>query len=228
MLETGEIFRRFRLPCRDGRDAWHINCIGDWDERLVLAAFGQFDSHRDWYAKSNGNGFVFDLATGERLWQGLSQPHSPRMSPGGQRIVCDSVNAQLLIDEGQGVIRSIKFPETYPRGLAFDAHFIYVGLSVEYKKRRGPASIAILDRFDYSEVMRVQLPCWQVYEILAVSSDVIDWMRKHRTSRLEIWREMTTRSIKNNALFYISRIKDKCKKLKTENRSTDSATIALA
>jgi Glycosyltransferase len=46
LSESGEVVRRWKAPGEG--DAWHLNSLGRIDDRLIVSAFGRFESHRRW------------------------------------------------------------------------------------------------------------------------------------------------------------------------------------
>lgn len=150
-------------------DAWHLNCLALWDERVVASAFGEFANHRGYKGLTRETGFVFDLDNGERIWQGLSQPHSP-LQVEDTFYVCDSETKRVLWRKGDKE-GGISF-DAYTRGLAVVGEYLFVGLSlsrnVEAGKREN-GSIAVLRRKDHRVVGTLPLPFREVYAIVPLS-----------------------------------------------------------
>ena len=71
----------------DGNDVWrgrgrgdacHVNCLLSHQGRLLVSAFGRFETHRGWAGRIDRAGIVFDAATDENVLEGLSAPHQIR------------------------------------------------------------------------------------------------------------------------------------------------------
>ncbi len=73
LSESGEVVRRWKAPGEG--DAWHLNSLGRVDDRLIVSAFGRFESHRRWaFEETRGRGFVFDLETARSCSAGSGAP----------------------------------------------------------------------------------------------------------------------------------------------------------
>lgn len=170
--KNGTISRTIKFPgCGD---AWHLNCLDVWDGKLVVSAFGDFDWHRQWKGNYKGQGIVVDVETRSVLWSGLSQPHSPRKLPDGTKCICDSQALRLLVDQA-GEIKTVDFPNKYPRGLSFGADNLYVGLSQSrrvdmLKAEEAKAGLAVVSRKDLTTTQFIPLPVVEIYDVLVVPS----------------------------------------------------------
>lgn len=122
LSESAEVIKRWKFTGRG--DAWHLNCLDDWDGRLVASAFGKFSAPHEWKPDSREQGIVLDLETGQTLWDGLSQPHIPRVDEFGNRLICDSETQRLLVKMKDGVTKEVMF-EGYPRGLAWSEEYLH-------------------------------------------------------------------------------------------------------
>lgn len=146
-------------------DAWHLNCLALWDGRVVASAFGEFASNRGYKGATHEAGFVFVLDGGERLWQGLSQPHSP-LQVEGTYYVCDSETKRVLWRnaDAEGCI----FFDAYTRGLAVAGEYLFVGLSSSRNEGTdggGNGRVAVLCRQDHRIIGTLPLPFREVYAI---------------------------------------------------------------
>lgn len=167
MTVNGELVERITYP--GGSDAWHINCLGVWDDRLVLSSFGQMDTSSGWRTGTKDTGLVFDLRTREILWDKLNSPHNPRQAD-GKYFVCSSSSGELFVREN-GQIRTINFGHYWTRGLAFGEKHIYVGLSLKRHGKNqndapGHGKIAILDRATFEPCGELDMPFDEIYDIV--------------------------------------------------------------
>jgi len=170
LTASGKILESWRFP--GGGDAWHLNSLDEWNERIVACAFGKFSHHRGFLGNSTEAGIVFDLQSQQILWDGLSKPHTPRVDDRGWKYICDSERERLLVDRGEGQLSEVKFPRTFPRGLAISDQFIYVGLSVPRNSKDFAvtqsrlARVAILDRSTLEIIGKISIPAAEIYDIV--------------------------------------------------------------
>ena len=203
LSDDWSVQKRWRFPCEGIGDSWHLNCLDVWNGRLVVSAFGEFTRHREWKGREDGAGFVIDLETGERLWEGLTGPHHPRVDPLGRKLVCDSMANRLLIDPGNGPVQSRAFGR-FTRGIAFgkkrasaqvgpSAGRAYLGLTQDRTMKKMTeagegwllkGSIVILNAATLAEVGRVDLPFGAVYEIVPVSDEMASALLRHQANPL--------------------------------------------
>lgn len=148
-------------------DAWHINSLALYRGRLVASAFGRFDSHRGYKDRTEGAGMVFDVATGETLIHGLSQPHS-LVADGDRLWVCDSQVGALRIFEGDREVAS-RALGGYVRGVCLLGGEAFVGLSSPRgvaAEEGARAQVVVLDRASLDERARMQVPTAEIYGIV--------------------------------------------------------------
>lgn len=177
ITQDGCIKDRITFP--GSGDAWHINCFGSWDNRLVVSAFGnQFFYHREWKGKTIREGIVFDLESKEVLLSELSQPHSPRQTADGTIYVCDSQAHKLLKISKTNEKEELHFPEYYTRGLAFGDNSIYLGLSLsrnlDNSSTAKSGGIAIIDKSNLSNYTILSIPIIEVYEVMKLNPEEVE------------------------------------------------------
>jgi hypothetical protein len=166
----GGITRRWRAEGE--RDAWHLNCLCEYQGRLHVSAFGRFAAHRGWVGKCAGTGFIFDLESGQEVVSGLNGPHNPRFID-GEWIICDSHAHGLVCQRPGESPRSLALGG-FTRGLAYDARHFYVGESAN-RKADVPAehsTIAVLDRTTHAIVARMEVPFPEIYEVMIVPDEL--------------------------------------------------------
>jgi hypothetical protein len=149
-------------------DSWHINCLGLWDGKVVLSAFGEFESLRGYKNHSLQQGFLIDIESGVKVWEGLSQPHTPAQYR-GKYFICNSEAKQVLVKDADGNITSLQF-DGYTRGLAFGDHHMYVGLSQSRNIAPGSptdafARIVAIDSLSFEKCAEIALPFSEIYDL---------------------------------------------------------------
>ncbi|MBS1955858.1 MAG: DUF4915 domain-containing protein [Cyanobacteria bacterium SZAS-4] len=173
--QGGNLAYQWKFPGEQG--SWHLNCIDLWNGRYVVSCFGRKEKPSDYAGSWQEHGVIFDLESGDVLWDGLTKPHTPRMDVDGRQYVCDSETNRLLIRQADGSITEILFPGAFTRGIAFGKNYIYVGLSaIRHRgdEKIGPnsipnARIAILDRTSFKQLGQINLPSAEVYDIVITS-----------------------------------------------------------
>lgn len=167
MSMGGDVIKRYVYPGHN--DSWHINCLSVWDDRVVLSAFGEFDSFRGYKGYSRQQGFVADLETGNKLWEKLSQPHTP-IQQDGCCFVCNSEEKQVLVRDKDGKVKCLQF-DGYTRGLAFGREHLYVGLSASRNiavSEGATAQIVALNRISLEKTSEISLPFSEIYDISVI------------------------------------------------------------
>jgi Domain of unknown function (DUF4915) len=151
-------------------DAWHLNCLALRDDRLFATAFDRGDTFRGWHpSRGAGTGILFDVASGDTVVAGLSQPHTPRWVDGAW-LICDSAKHEVVRVEPGGA----RFPVHaggFTRGMCAIGEHVYVGVS---SPRDGADTakkgwICVLDRERWREVDRIAMPCSSMYDLIEVS-----------------------------------------------------------
>ena len=162
---AGHLVTRWQAPGIG--DAWHLNCLHPVRGALYASAFGMFENHRDWHDRGQVSGFVFNLATEERVMDSLWHPHSPRLVD-GRWMACESGTSSLVVKaKGNGRVRRIGL-RGYPRGMDAYGDYLYVGESVVRSGKAKGGSVAVLERESLEVVDRLPISLPEVYEVLAV------------------------------------------------------------
>ncbi len=154
----------------DADDSWHINCLGDWNDRIVFSAFGDFSTTRGYKKATAGAGFVRDLVSGNTLIDGLSQPHS-LVSCGENLIVANSEMKEIREYAPDGtLLRTAQF-DGYTRGISVGEKIVYIGLSCSRNVSDtgvSTATVVAIDRATWAEIGRIALPSREIYDIRQV------------------------------------------------------------
>jgi len=168
--ERAEEIRRWTFAGE--QDAKHLNCLALWNQRIVFCAFGDFTEPRQYKDNTEQAGFVQDLHTGERLINGLSQPHS-LCSVGEHLLLANSESKELREYDSSGLLLRSKVLEGYTRGICVQNGKIYVGLS---RSRNvdddglSNARLVALDSQSWKELGRMDLPVPEVYSIHGIEN----------------------------------------------------------
>jgi hypothetical protein len=176
---AGDVLRTWSAPGTG--DAWHLNSLLVDGDRLLACAFGTFAEHRGWNAPgaAEGQGFVFDVGTGETVLRGFTSPHHPvRLGDGWA--ICDSrKQAFVVLDDAGNELERVQLGG-WTRGVAITDDRIYVGISARrHEQESGTASVAVLDRRTAREVAeRIVLPSREVYAVVLVPSPLVEGMRR--------------------------------------------------
>lgn len=154
-------------------DSWHINSLCRWNGRIVFSAFGSFRKHREYKGVSAGSGFVQDLHTGERLIEGLSQPHS-LLAVGDNLLLANSEQKEIAEYSSSGQLLRKREFDGYTRGLLMTDECLFVGLSASRNIAQTgvpAATLVAVRRTDWQELGRVVLPVAEIYDIERIDSE---------------------------------------------------------
>lgn len=165
--ESYEILDRHKLKGKG--DAWHLNCLEVYENRVIVSAFGKFRKHRGYKGKTNGAGIVFDLVSGKLLFKGFSQPHSPRIID-GRLFICNSEEKTVhRIDPQTGSKTILEF-ENYTRGIADCDRHICIGISSSRNivQESKYSKIVILERETLERVGEIRLEWPEIYGISTI------------------------------------------------------------
>ena len=176
---AGERVREWVAPGEG--DCRHLNSLLPKDGRLLVCAFGTFLRHREWNSpKKLGAGVVFDIETGENVLTGLTCPHNPWLLDGAW-LVCNSGTSELLrLSAASGKVDHRLQLEGWTRGVAVTDELIFVG---ESRNHLAPpaecrASIAVIDRANWTLLDRFFLPSTKVYDLVLVPRALAEGVRK--------------------------------------------------
>lgn len=171
--DTGELLEKYVFPGEG--DAWHLNCLFVVEGRVIVSAFGEFSEHRGYKGHTIGAGFLFDLETREKIWEGLSQPHSPVVD--GENIyLCDSETKRLLVRQIDGTESAYEF-DGYARGLAVGEKRLYLGLSlsrnIEQEEGVKGCRIVAIDRATGKFEGQLELPFREIYSVVILQKELV-------------------------------------------------------
>ncbi len=88
-----------------------------------------------WRDRRSDGGMVIDVTTNERVLEGLSMPHSPRVHDGKLWLLNSGKGELGYYDPGSRAFTPVAFCPGYARGLAFMGRYALVGLSLARENR---------------------------------------------------------------------------------------------
>jgi acetolactate synthase-1/2/3 large subunit len=185
---SGAVDRVWRIP-GDG-DSCHLNEVVLHDNRLFVCVFGQYGDYRGYKGRErSGDGYVFDLETGEKVVRGLCAPHSPRYFDGAWA-VCNSMRNEFVQFESDGLTpKRTALLDGFTRGVAVSDGYIFVGESDRRASANGgkAGSIAVLSRSTFEKVARIPLPFEEISDLTLVPSELVEGTRAgFRTNPLRV------------------------------------------
>ncbi|WP_373228564.1 DUF4915 domain-containing protein [Cohnella sp.] len=178
-IKEGDIVHRWASPGEN--DSWHLNCLDQWNGRMVVSAFGHFNTHREYIGNSHQKGFIKNLESSDIFWGQLTQPHSHKRVD-SRTYVCDSGTGRLLVLDEKNVIHAVSL-NGYPRGLAVTSEYIAVGISTQRNLENNVyGSIKLLDKNSFIQEKEFFLPFREIYSIQIVNSQLSDLLKVARFS----------------------------------------------
>ena len=176
---TGTVTGQWKIPGTG--DAWHLNSLLLTRTRVLVAAFGEFQHHRQWTQEdTSGTGLVFDVATGESILTGLSCPHNPRFFDGAWT-VCNSKTGELLqIDPVTATVQRRLQLDGWTRGVAVSDDYVFVGVSARrYEGAQAEQGrIAVVCRQTWTVLEQVEVPCREIYDLVLVPADLLPGLHR--------------------------------------------------
>lgn len=165
-------------------DAWHLNCpTTDAAGVAYATAFVTGSSPSGWRAATRdraGSGVVVDLADGRVCCTGLNAPHDPLPLDNGAWLVNSSADHELRRVEADGAVSWRAELGAWTRGLLLvnDGQRALVGLSGHRDGTTTDRSAVVeLDLRDQAIVRRWEVPCEEVFQIVAMDDQLISAVR---------------------------------------------------
>jgi hypothetical protein len=123
-------------PEPDGprEDRYHLNAVHGGDGKILIAGFGK-KAEAAWTTARDG--FIVDIATGERVATCIDQPHSV-IRVGDRLVCCESRKAGLRVLGQDGA--EVRLPG-YTRGLCAIGDSLFVGTSVGREHSRSTGRV---------------------------------------------------------------------------------------
>jgi hypothetical protein len=128
---------------------------------------------------SEGQGFVFDVESGETILSGFTSPHHP-IRLGDDWAICDSRKQAVVVLDRDGRELERRALGGWTRGVAVTEDRIYVGISARRAEAQaGTATVAVLDRETLLEAAaRIVLPSREIYALALVPLPLVDGLRR--------------------------------------------------
>jgi hypothetical protein len=188
IMLDGIVLRRWRAPGAD--DSWHLNDVCLVENRLYACAFGKYSDYRGYKTRlGSGDGFVFEVASGQVVVSGLCAPHNPRYFDHAWT-VCDSLRESVVqLDAHTGLPRNQAQLRSFTRGLAITDDYVIVGESANRNQAGAPktGSVAILRRSDFGFVTRFEVPFREVSDVVVAPATVLQGVKTgFRTNLLRV------------------------------------------
>ncbi len=165
MKKPFQVVKRIKFP-GDG-NAWHINCLNVINGKICISAFNICDDDFGWgKTPTKGTGFIMDIQTKEKIWDGLSMPHNP-YEFGNKIAVCNSETKSVLFRDKDGDIEEVLF-DGFTRGLQFSGRYMVVGISTNRTDNIGNAKVAVYDTVNKEIVREIVLPFPEIYSVCLI------------------------------------------------------------
>lgn len=154
-------------------DRCHMNGLAmEFGRPRYVTMVSASDVADGWRDRRDGGGMVMDVTTNERVLEGLSMPHSPRVHDGRLWLLNSGAGQLGYYDEGSKAFVPVAFCPGYARGLSFIGKYALVGLSQARENRTFsglPLDKALADR---DAVARCG-----ILVIDTESGDTVEWVR---------------------------------------------------
>lgn len=137
-----------------------------------VTAVSPSDIADGWRDHREKGGCVIDVASNEIVVEGLSMPHSPRVSQGKLWVHNSGTGEFGWVDVPQGKFIPVAFCPGYLRGLSFIANYAVIGLS----KPRHNKTFSGLDLDKNLQDRKVESRC-AIYIIDLQTGDSVHWLR---------------------------------------------------
>lgn len=162
-----------------GKDLDHFNSIMKYENRILLSGFGRNDG--SWASAKSG--YALDLASGERIVEGLMHPHTI-MECKGRLIACESTRGAVVeIPRNREAILT-----GYTRGLCEGPEGLYVAVSAgrkvsrstgaenpEVEKKKFRSGIYVLDPETLEMKRYLAIPDREFYDLMVVGPEARNW-----------------------------------------------------
>ncbi|MDB5468914.1 MAG: hypothetical protein JWR84_474 [Caulobacter sp.] len=154
-------------------DRCHMNGLAMENGRpRYVTMVSASDVSDGWRDRRSDGGMIMDVTTNERVVEGLSMPHSPRVHDGKLWVLNSGAGELGFIDPDTKAFKPVAFCPGYARGLSFMGKYALVGLSQARENRtfQGlPLDAALASR---DAVARCG-----ILVIDTESGDTVEWVR---------------------------------------------------
>lgn len=166
-----------------GMDIDHLNSLCLHEGKILISGFGP-KSSRLW--ASADNGFVIDIASRRKLFEGLKQPHS-LLSSRGSLLICESAKCRVL-DLATGKESVL---DGYVRGLCEGSQGLYAAVSKgrtvskstglvttnpqDEGERHGRSGIYLINRDTFLISKVFEISDLEFYDLAVVGDEALSW-----------------------------------------------------
>lgn len=150
-------------------DAWHLNCIEEYQGNLYFTAFGNFQTHREWNGKAKESGFIYSVNQKKAIVEKLSGPHNPRVM-NEKWWVCNSHDGTLNIYHlEKGELEHTIDLGGFTRGLLQTEDVVWAGVNAN-RKAVGDTSgkVVAVNPTTYQLEDEIKLPMPEIYDIVEI------------------------------------------------------------
>jgi uncharacterized protein (TIGR03032 family) len=154
-------------------DRCHLNGLAlEQGRARYLTAVSTTDVVDGWRERRRDGGCVLEVPGGNKVADGLSMPHSPRVHRGRLWVLNSGTGYFGSLDVARGTFEPVTFCPGYLRGLAFVAHYAVAGLS----RPRHDKTFSGLPLDEQLALRGVEARCGLVVIDLR-SGDIVHWVR---------------------------------------------------
>ncbi|HYM17624.1 MAG TPA: TIGR03032 family protein [Micropepsaceae bacterium] len=183
-LSSGFSFKPLWMPTFVTRlapeDRCHLNGVAlDGGAARYATLIAPSDVADGWRDRKADAGMVWDIAAGRPLAQGLSMPHSPRLSNGRLWLLNSGSGDLGFIETTGGPFRPVAFCPGYARGLSIVGRYAVVGLSLP-RADRTFQGLAL----EQSLKSRGAEPRCGLHVIDLETSDTVAWLRLEEVNEI--------------------------------------------
>ena len=164
-----------RIKFEGNGNAWHLNCLSLINGEICVSAFMECAEDYGWKKiPTKERGFIMNLKTKEKIWDGLSMPHNPIQWDDGTLSVCNSQTNSVIFRYPDGKTKEAFFGG-FTRGMRTDGRYAFIGVSPDRSKdgKAGNknASLAVYDAFKDSVEFEIEVPFSEIYDIYLVKEN---------------------------------------------------------
>lgn len=165
-----------RIKFKGNGNAWHLNCLSLFNGDIYVSAFMECAEDNGWKkTPTKERGFIMNLKTKEKIWEGLSMPHNPIQWDDGTLSVCNSQTNSVIFRYPDGKTKEAFFGG-FTRGMRIDGRYAFIGVSPDRSKDGKVstiknASLVVYDAFKDSVAFEIEVPFSEIYDVYLVKEN---------------------------------------------------------